>query len=667
MTFVQKDAPESISASLDAETRTHLRAIMEASPVGIAVFNAAERIVYANPEAERLFGVPVHQPDTLRCGDLVRCANRHLDVGGCGYSDACRQCQLYQAIRLALGTDGAPAGSEGETLIQRDAALAPIWIKFKVAPLDLDHSPRAILVIDDITAQKTAEEALRESESKYRSFFDSSMDAQLITEPDGKILEVNPAACRMFGRSAEEIKRIGRNGLVDLSDPRLGPGLETRRRNGKARGALNFLRADGTTFEADVVFTIFTDTEGREKTSMTIRDLTELRQAQAERDSLQTQLTQAQRLESVGRLAGGVAHDFNNLLSVILGYAQMMLADCPGDDPRRQGLQEIYHAGIRAKELTRQLLAFSRKQVLEMTVVDINTVVTGFQKLLGRLLGDDIELRMALAQTPLSVKADISQLEQVLMNLAINARDAMADGGVLTIETASVTLDAAYAKIKPGVTPGNYALIAVSDNGCGMDPRTRESIFEPFFTTKTKEKGTGLGLATTYGIVKQHRGNVWVYSEPGIGSTFKIYLPLLPDADLRPADDQPDVPQETVASATVLLAEDDPAVRRLAARILSTKGYTVIESENVADALQRAKDYAKPIDLVLTDVIMPEMKGPEVYGAIRHHHPEARVLYMSGYTDEVIVHQGVLKEGVAYIQKPFSVQELLNKVACVLR
>ena len=667
MTFVQKDAPESISASLDAETRTHLRAIMEASPVGIAVFNAAERIVYANPEAERLFGVPVHQPDTLRCGDLVRCANRHLDVGGCGYSDACRQCQLYQAIRLALGTDGAPAGSEGETLIQRDAALAPIWIKFKVAPLDLDHSPRAILVIDDITAQKTAEEALRESESKYHSFFDNLMDAQLITEPDGKILEVNPAACRMFGRSAEEIKRIGRNGLVDLSDPRLGPGLEARRRNGKARGALNFLRADGTTFEADVVSTIFTDTEGREKTSMTIRDLTELRQAQAERDSLQTQLTQAQRLESVGRLAGGVAHDFNNLLSVILGYAQMMLADCPGDDPRRQGLQEIYHAGIRAKDLTRQLLAFSRKQVLEMTVVDINTVVTGFQKLLGRLLGDDIELRMALAQTPLSVKADISQLEQVLMNLAINARDAMADGGVLTIETASVTLDAAYAKIKPGVTPGNYALIAVSDNGCGMDPRTRESIFEPFFTTKTKEKGTGLGLATTYGIVKQHRGNVWVYSEPGIGSTFKIYLPLLPDADLRPADDQPDVPQETVASATVLLAEDDPAVRRLAARILSTKGYTVIESENVADALQRAKDYAKPIDLVLTDVIMPEMKGPEVYGAIRHHHPEARVLYMSGYTDEVIVHQGVLKEGVAYIQKPFSVQELLNKVACVLR
>lgn len=667
MSLSQKNAPKSMFADLNEQTANHLRAIMEASPVGIAVFNTAECLVYANPEAERLFGVSVDQPDALRCGDLIRCANRHLDARGCGYSDDCGQCPLYQAIRLALGADGAPASSEGEAFIQRDAALAPIWVKFKAAPLDLDHSPRAILVVDDITAQKAAQEALQESESKYRSFFDNSMDAQLITAPDGQILEVNPAACRMFGRSAEEIKRIGRNGLVDLSDPRLGPGLEARQRNGRAHGKLNFLRADGTTFEADVVSMIFTDADGRKKSSMTVRDLTELRLAQAERDSLQTQLTQAQRLESVGRLAGGVAHDFNNLLSVILGYGQMMLADCSGDDPRRQGLQEIYHAGIRAKDLTRQLLAFSRKQVLEMTVVDINVVVTGFQKLLGRLLGDDVELHMVLAQTPLSVRADISQLEQVLMNLAINARDAMADGGVLTIETASVTLDAAYAKIKPGVTPGNYALIAVSDNGCGMDPRTRELIFEPFFTTKTKEKGTGLGLATTYGIVKQHRGNIWVYSEPGIGSTFKIYLPLLPDADLRPADDQFDVPQETVASATVLLAEDDPAVRRLAARILSTKGYTVIESENVADALQRAKDYAKPIDLVLTDVIMPEMKGPEVYEAIRRHHPEARVLYMSGYTDEVIVHQGVLKEGVAYIQKPFSVQTLLNKVACVLR
>ena len=667
MTLIQQDASSHTPNGLNAETHRHLRAIMEASPVGIAVFNADERIVYANPEAGRLFGIPPGQPDALRCGDLIRCTNRHLDPRGCGSSDACGGCPLYRAIRTALGADGAATQAEGEAPIERDAPLPPIWVKFKAAPLNLDHSPRAILVVDDITAQKTAEEALRESESKYHSFFDNSMDAQLITEPDGKILEVNPAACRMFGRSAEAIKRAGRNTLVDLSDSRLGPALEARRRSGKAHAELNFLRADGTVFEADVVSTIFTDARGREKTSMTVRDLTDLRLAQKERDSLQAQLNQAQRLESVGRLAGGVAHDFNNLLSVILGYSQMMLADCPGEDPHRQWLQEIYHAGVRAKDLTRQLLAFSRKQVLEMAVVDINTVVTEFQKLLGRLLGDDIELRMVLSPASFTVKADISQMEQVLMNLAVNARDAMADGGVLTIETVPVALDAAYAERKPGVIPGDYVMIAVSDNGCGMDARTVDMIFEPFFTTKPKEKGTGLGLATTYGIVKQHGGNIWVYSEPGIGTTFKIYLPLLASSDERPADDQTEALPEAAGLATVLLVEDDPAVRKLAARILSSKGYTVIESDSAADAIARAKSYHKPMDLMLTDVVMPEMKGPEVFEAIRRPHPETRVLYMSGYTDDVIVHQGVLKEGVAYIQKPFSVQGLLNKVACVLR
>ncbi len=667
MTLIQQDPSHQTPDGLSAEIHTDLRAIMEASPVGIAVFNANERIVYANPEAGRFFGIPLDKPDALRCGDLIRCINRHLAPRGCGDSEVCGRCPLYRAIRTALGADKTATQAEGEAFIERDAPLPPIWVKFKAAPLDLDHSPRAILVVDDITAQKTAQDALCESESKFRSFFDNSMDAQLLTATDGEILEVNPAACRLFGRSAEEIKRIGRRGLVDLSDPRLGPGLEARRRNGRAHGALNFLRADGTTFEADVVSSIFTDAEGREKTSMTVRDLTELRLAQKERDSLQAQLNQAQRLESVGRLAGGVAHDFNNLLSVILGYSQMMLADCPGDDPRRQALQEIYHAGVRAKDLTRQLLAFSRKQVLEMAAVDINTVVTGFQKLLGRLLGDDIELRMALSPASLTVKADISQLEQVLMNLAVNARDAMADGGVLTIETAPVTLDDAYAGRKPGVIPGDYTMIAFSDNGCGMDARTVDMIFEPFFTTKTKEKGTGLGLATTYGIVKQHGGNIWVYSEPDIGTTFKIYLPLLGASDERAPVAQTDALPEAAGPATVLLVEDDPAVRKLAARILSSKGYTVIESHNATDAIARAKGYHKPVDLMLTDVIMPEMKGPEVYEAIRHHHPEARVLYMSGYTDDVIVHQGVLKEGVAYIQKPFSVQGLLNKVACVLR
>jgi PAS domain S-box-containing protein len=397
----------------------------------------------------------------------------------------------------------------------------------------------------------------------------------------------------------------------------------------------------------------------------TIQDITELKKAEVEREKLQSQLIQAQKMESVGRLAGGVAHDFNNLLTIILGYSETLLEDLSVDHPHYDPLKEIHNASIRAKNLTRQLLAFSRKQVLELLIVDLNDVVEGFERLLGRVLGEDIELVLTISVEPLPVTADTAQLEQVLMNLAVNARDAMVDGGRLNIETGRVVLDKTYANNKPDVIPGDYAMIGVSDTGCGMDKETLARIFEPFFTTKSRGKGTGLGLATSYGIIKQHGGSIWVYSEPNRGTTFKIYLPL----STQPVSTETQVEQKreiVPGSATILIVEDDTTMRGLAVNILKSGGYRVIDSVSVEDAIQKAAAYSAPLHLVLTDVVMPGMKGPEVFAKIAEHHSETKVLYMSGYTDNVIARQGVLKPGIHFLQKPFTVNSLLEKVYHVL-
>ena len=393
-----------------------------------------------------------------------------------------------------------------------------------------------------------------------------------------------------------------------------------------------------------------------------VRDLTERKKAEEVRERLEEQFRQAQKMEAVGRLAGGVAHDFNNLLSVILGYGEMVMHNLKEGHPHHAPLREIHGAAERARNLTRQLLAFSRKQVLELKVLDVNQAITGFERLLRRMIGEDITLELALTGTEPRVKADISQLEQVLMNLAVNARDAMPDGGTLTIETAVVELDEAYPLEGSAIPAGDYVMIQASDTGCGMDKEAQARIFEPFFTTKGQDKGTGLGLATSYGIVRQHGGSIWVYSEPGQGTTFKIYLPLAAE-QAQAAPQPPGRTEPVAASATVLVVEDDPAVRRLACSILGRRGYRVIESEDEEHAIELARRHEGPLHLLLSDVVMPVMKGPEVYQSVVATHPEVRVLYMSGYTDKEITRQGVLNAGVQFIQKPFTVNGLLEKVA----
>jgi PAS domain S-box-containing protein len=378
------------------------------------------------------------------------------------------------------------------------------------------------------------------------------------------------------------------------------------------------------------------------------------------------QLWQSQKMEAVGRLAGGVAHDFNNLLTVIKGYAELMLEDLKLSDPMRADMEEVQKAADRAAALTRQLLAFSRRQVLAPKVVNLNHLVEDMNKLLRRLLGEDIELSIRLADDLGSAKADPGQIEQVIMNLAVNARDAMPRGGKLTIETANVELDQAYAREHAVVRPGSYVLLAITDNGSGIDAETLSHVFEPFFTTKEQGKGTGLGLSTVYGIVKQSDGYIWPYSEPGMGTTFKVYLPRVDEKAAR-AHARAQASSRLGGTETILLVEDEEGVRGLTRQILQRHGYTVLEAESGQDALLLCERYSGPIHLLLSDVVLAaQMNGRELVERLSPRRPEIKVLYMSGYSDEAIVHHGVLAPGTAFLQKPFTTESLMRKLREVL-
>jgi PAS domain S-box-containing protein len=383
------------------------------------------------------------------------------------------------------------------------------------------------------------------------------------------------------------------------------------------------------------------------------------------RRQLEEQLRQSQKMEAVGRLAGGIAHDFNNVLTAILGYSQMLLADLPEGDQRREDVQEIEHAATRAATLTRQLLAFSRRQVLQPQILDLNGLVENLDKFLRRLIGEDIDLRVRPSPDLWLVSADHGQMEQVIMNLVVNSRDAMPTGGKLTLETANVTLDSQYAQRHIAVTPGDYVMLAVSDTGTGMDEETQARVFEPFFTTKASGQGTGLGLSTVYGIVKQSGGNIWVYSEPGRGTTFKIYLPRESRAT-EPTAAVRREPTELTGTETILLVEDEDAVRSLAGKVLRGLGYTVLEAAQGREAMEIAARQGSGVDLLLTDVVMPEFSGAELSRYLMGLQPSLKVLYMSGYTDEAIIHHGVLSANIAYLQKPFTPTALATKVREVL-
>jgi len=521
-------------------------------------------------------------------------------------------------------------------------------------------------VIQDITEQVRIDAAVRESEARYRSLFQSNHAVMLLVDPDtGMVVDANPAAIRYYGWSREDLldKRIGEINTLSAEEiaAALASVLSGRRNSFEFKHRL----ADGSSRDVEV-FSGSLQVAGKTRIYSIVHDVTDRKQAEEQRERLQEQLLQAQKLESVGRLAGGVAHDLNNLLSPILGYSDVLLMDLPETDVHRKYVQYIIQAGVRARDLVRQLLAFGRKQTLVVETVDLNELASGFAHLLRRTVREDIAIEMVAALDAPVVRVDRGQIEQVIMNLVVNAQDAMPQGGRIVIETAQVDLDQEYASSHAGVQPGRYVRLTVSDTGSGMTSEVREQIFAPFFTTKEKGKGTGLGLATAYGIVKQHGGHIWVYSEPDQGTAFKIYLPAVESAiapkPVEVAEDEEHAP----ASAAVMVVEDNDMVRQLTVDVLTRRGYTVLEAPGGAECLELIKGHVGPLDLLLTDVVMPEMNGKELYKKAVQLRPGLKVLYMSGYTENVIASRGVLDQGVNFIQKPFAPRNLAAKVREVL-
>jgi hypothetical protein len=416
------------------------------------------------------------------------------------------------------------------------------------------------------------------------------------------------------------------------------------------------LRKDGSTFPLDLAVTEFQLDNQRYFVGI-VRDV-------SEKKRLELQLHQSQKMEAFGQLAGGVAHDFNNLLTVISGYSDLLLTKLAPGDPKIKMLDQIHRAAERATSLTRQLLAFSRQQVLEPRILDLNVIVTDIEKMLRRLIGEDVQFSIVLGEAISSVKADPGQVEQVIMNLAVNARDAMPQGGKLTIETSEVELDEFYTNTHPEARAGRFVLLAISDTGCGMTPDVKARIFEPFYTTKGVGQGTGLGLAVVHGIVKQSGGNIDVYSEAGIGTTFRIYLPTAqPQAAPLPGG-HPELPSR--GSETVLLVEDEDSVRELATFVLEECGYRVMTAPEGLAALQLMESSRQAIDLLVTDVVMPKMGGRKLAETLQAQYPGLRVLFMSGYTDDAVVRHGVLQASANFLQKPFTPNSLAKKVREVL-
>jgi two-component system cell cycle sensor histidine kinase/response regulator CckA len=507
--------------------------------------------------------------------------------------------------------------------------------------------------------RRRSEEALRKSESVFRLLFSHNpLPTWVVDNESLQFIQVNDAAVRQYGFAPEEFSRMS---MVDIRPEEKCASLEVRStEDGSAapyKGVCKHRKKNGKVFEVEMISHLL-DYAGRRVRLVVAQDI-------SERHVLEQQLRQAQKMEAVGRLAGGVAHDFNNLLMVIKGHTELLMNALPPADGMSRKIAQIDRAADRAASLTKQLLAFSRMQVLQPRVMNLNGVVNDMGKLLPRLIGEDIELGIRTAPDLGAIRADASQMEQMIMNLVVNARDAMPKGGRLIIETSNAELDHTYNSTHPIVRPGKYVLLAVSDTGTGMDADTQAHIFEPFFTTKEPGKGTGLGLATVYGVVKQSGGFIWVYSEVGKGTSFKIYLPLVDQPEDKGSVPVP-LAEAPRGSETILLAEDEQDVREVAREFLESGGYTVIEAHNGAEALRLATERKGSIDLLVTDMVMPGITGKELARRLQFLHSDIGVVYMSGYSEQAAAETAQVDENVRLLTKPFSRGSILRAVRAAL-
>jgi len=513
-----------------------------------------------------------------------------------------------------------------------------------------------------------AERALRESEERYRTLVHTLPDALTLADTEGTILYESPSSLRCFGYDSEG-ETIGRN-VMDWVHPddhaKAFDAIQTLRAGGNLRGQeFVFYKKDGSTFWGELSASSIRDDRGTITGFLAlVRDVSDRKRAEEEKAQLQAQLLQSQKMDSIGRLAGGVAHDFNNMLSVILGYSELIQTQLNANDPIRNDVEQIEKAGRRAKDITQQLLAFSRKQIIEPTIIDLNELINSIQKNLARLIGEDINLRFSPGPGLCKIRFDHSQLDQILINLAANARDAMPLGGHLTIETSNVSLDDAFCREHLGFNAGTYVLLTVADSGIGMDRETLAHAFEPFFTTKAIGKGTGLGLATVYGIVVQGGGLIEADSEPGRGTIFRIYFPSIrEDALVDPGKEASTIRS---GAGSILVVEDDKLVRNMTVAMLESVGYKVREAATARDALKYCENNGDAIDLLITDVVMPELSGAELRDRIQAFRPGLKVLFISGYASDVVAHHGILEEGVNFIRKPFSMNDLAKAVQNII-
>jgi PAS domain S-box-containing protein len=653
---VERELRECRERAAHRESEVRSAAIVRCSLDPIIGTDHTGRVIEFNPAAEKCFGYSRQEALGQDLADLV-------------VPERFQEQFRAELAEHVAGAQDATFDRQTQLRKRKDGTEFPI--ERTGTRLDARSPPIIMGFIRDISERVKAETALREAETRFTRLAESGLVGIIIGEDTGRIVDANDTFLTMIGYSRDDLA----SGLVswaNMTPPEwvsLNAAATEQLRSEGVAGPWEkeYLRKDGS--RVPVLVGVAT-LEGNRNLSLSI-DLSARKQAEAGQTRAEEalrqseeQLRQAQKMEAVGRLAGGVAHDFNNVLSVIMSYGELILADLKPADPLRADIEEIRKAASRAAGLTRQLLLFSRQQVVEPKVIDLHDVLKSMDKMLQRILGEDVDLVLLAPKSIGRVKVDPSHVEQVILNLVVNARDAMPTGGKLTIETSNVVLDEHYTDNHLPSKAGQHVMMAVSDTGTGMDRDTQARIFEPFFTTKEKGKGTGLGLSTVFGIVKQSNGSIWVYSEPDKGTTFKVYLPRV-DAEVDVL--RPSVPPTTLlGKETILLVEDEEQVRAVVLSVLRRQGYHVIPAQNAGEALLLCERHSGKIDLLLTDVVMPQMSGPDLARRLASIRPGMRVLCMSGYTDDSIVRHGVLESGVAFIQKPITPALLARKVREVL-
>jgi len=620
------------------ESEVKFRSYVDNAPHGIFITDENGKYIDVNPAACKITGYSKKELLNLSIPDLLQ--PDFIETGMKNFQELTR--------KGSVNNDLGFVAKSGENRF---------W---NVSAVKLSNQ-RFLRFTKDITERKQAKLALLESETRFKALHNASFGG-IIIHDQGVILECNQGLSEITGYEYAEL--IGMNGLMLISEKSRKKVTNNIRAGYEKPYEAFGLRKNGEEFpmrlEARNV-----PYKGKQVRTVEFRDITEQKQAEAEKEKLQAQLSQAQKMESVGRLAGGVAHDFNNMLNIILGNTEMAIEDIAPDDPVQGNLGEILSAAKRSAAITRQLLAFSRKQTIAPKILNLNDTIESMLRMLRRLIGEDIDLAWLPGANIRQVRMDPSQIDQILANLCVNARDAITDVGKITIETGNTTFDSACFATHSGFVAGDFVLLAVSDDGCGMDQETISKMFEPFFSTKDVGKGTGLGLATVYGIVKQNDGFINVYSEPDQGTTFRIYLPRYRGEADNPEKKTADK-IDMDGNETILLVEDEPSILRMTRIMLERMGYTILAAGTPGEAIALAREHAGEIHMLMTDVVMPEMNGRDLAKNLLSLYPDLKRLFMSGYTANVIAHHGVLDEGVQFIHKPFSKQDLAIKVRKVL-